>query len=246
MDELTGTYNQIGKASAIIIAITLIDKLLAVVKEIVVADRFGISSALDVFNIAFAFPALIILIFSGALISAFVPLYLEWSKRFSPKQADAHVLTLFFLSVLFFGLLTALCYFISPFIFPLIGFGLGPDEKKLGILLEKLLVFVIVIDGAGIILMALLQAQKKFLSLQTATLFINSITILMIILFQSRLGIYSLVWGLLLGTLCKVLYMVFVLHRGGFAFFTKLHFDWPTFAPFVFLALPLLGRRNAL
>ena len=241
MSELNDTYKQIGKAGFIILVLTTTDKLLAVVREVIVAHRFGISSELDVFNIAVALPGLVVLIFSGAITAAFVPLYLEWSYRRTISDANSQALSLLFFSVLFFGILAAAGYFFSSPIFSVIGYGFTDEAKNLGIILEKLLVFVILLDGAGIILMALLQAQKNFLSLQAAPILINITTIFLLVQFYESLGIYTLVWGLLLGTLFKTVYMAVVLRRRGFVFSTKCTFRRSDFSQFIVLALPLLG-----
>jgi len=241
MDELKETYRQISRASIIIIVLTLADKLLGIIKEMLVAKHFGISAALDVFNIAYAFPSIAFLIFTGAIAGSFVPLYMEWSNRLPKQQANAYALSLIFAAVLLFGLITLAGYFLSPVLFPLLGYGFGPDEKQMGIVLERFLVFLFFFEGAGIFLYSLLQAQKKFFSLQLAQVFITATIIVLLVLFYEKLGIYTLVWGFLLGTCFKVLYMAVVLHKGGFSFFTAPCFDRSVLQRFSFLALPLLG-----
>jgi len=243
MSKYRETYRDIGKASGIIVALTLVDKVFAVFKEIIVADRFGISSELDAFNIAASLPALIILLFTSAFIGAFVPLYLEWKNKSSLQQANADALTLVLLATLFCGLLTAICFLLTPRFYPLIGYGFEPGVKTLGIDIEKLLVFLILIEGAGIILAGILHAQKQFFNLQFAPIFINITIIFFLIFFREKLGILSLAWGFLLGTLGKVFYMAFMLGRGGFNFLGRLKFDRSKMLAFVFLAVPLLASE---
>ena len=239
----TDTSADIARASAIIIALTIADKLLAIIKEMVVANRFGISPELDVFNIAYAFPGILLLICTGALVQAFVPLYHQWSNTLSPEQADARACALLWAAMLFFMLLTAALYLLSPLVFSLIGYGFGPETQLLGARLERLLVVLIFIDGGGAILAALLQAKKKFAGLQTAPLFVNIASITILILFSSQLGIDALVWGLLAGALCKSLYMAHVLRRAGFVFSLRFMPQRAELAVFIMLALPLLGSE---
>ena len=241
MQTRTDIATDIARASAIIIALTIADKLLALIKEMVVANRFGISPELDVFNIAYAFPGILLLICTGALVQAFVPLYHEWCNTLSPELADARACALLWAATLFFMLLTAALYLLSPLVFSLIGYGFGPETQLLGSRLERLLALLIVIDGGGAILAALLQAKKKFTGLQTAPLFVNIASIIILILFSSQLGIDALVWGLLIGTLCKTLYMAHVLRRAGFSFSLRFMPQPAELSAFVILALPLLG-----
>ena len=86
MSSDRATYSQISRATAIIVGLTLVDKLLAVGKEMLMAHRFGVSRDLDAFNIALAFPGVLILFLSGAIISAVVPLYSEWTINDSPGE----------------------------------------------------------------------------------------------------------------------------------------------------------------
>jgi len=243
MRKYRQTYRDIGKASLVIIFITIIDKIFAVVKEIIVADRFGISSDLDAFNIALTLPGLVGLLFSAALIGAFVPLYLEWRSQSTARQANTEVLAMIFLATIFFGFLTIIFYLSAPYIYPLLGFGFENEVKTLGVTIEKAMVFLILIDGAGILLAGLLHAQKHFLHLQTAPVFINVSIIILLIFFHNRLGVFAMVWGFILGTACKVFYMAFVLRRDGFSFWEKPKFNRANLTAFVLLALPLLGSE---
>ena len=242
MGEHKAIYGQIGKAVAVIMCLTVIDKLLAVVKEMLVAYRFGVSPALDVFNVAYALPAIIILYFSSAFGSAFVPAYLEWSHGSSAERADNHALSIFFCASAFFGVLTLIGFILSPVIFPALGYGLAPEQKVLGIGVERLLMFLLLFDGACVVLAGLLHAQKRFFNLYLAPIFINVTTILFIT-FGYRYGIYTLVWGFLLGTLFKFAYMTSTLHFAGFHFLAKASFDREKLVSFGLLMLPLLGSN---
>ncbi len=242
MGESKSIYGQIGRAVAVIMFLTVVDKILAVAKEMLVAYRFGVSPALDAFNVASALPITIILYFSGAFGAAFVPVYLEWSRKFSAERADNHALCLLYCSSAFFGALAVAGYALSPVIFPALGYGLAPGEKVLGTSIERILIFLLLFDGAGIVLVGLLHAQKRFFNLYLAPILVNATTILFIAC-GSGYGIYALVWGLLLGTFLKFLFMALSLRHTGFRFSTKVNFDRATLLAFVFMALPLLGSE---
>ncbi len=242
MGEHKAIYGQIGRAVAVIMCLTVIDKLLAVAKEMLVAYRFGVSPALDVFNVAYALPSTIILFFSGAFLGAFIPVYLEWSHDSSTERANNYALYIFYRVSIFFGALTIIGFILSPVIFPALGYGLAPEQKVLGIGIERLLVFLFLFDGTGVVLVGLLHAQKRFFNLYLAPTFINATVILFIVL-GSRYGIYSLVRGILLGTLFKFAYMALSLRNSGFRFVAKVSMDKQKLAYFVLLALPLLGSE---
>lgn len=242
MGDSRAIYGQIGKAVIVIMCLTVIDKLLAIAKEMLVAYYFGVSSILDTFNIALALPTVIILYFSAAFRGSFIPLYLEWSHRLSTERADDHALFMLYCSGLFFGLLTLIGYLFSPLIFPTIGYGLAAEEKVLGISIQRLLIFLLFLDGMGIVLENLLHAQKRFFTLYLSRTLINATSILFIV-YGYQQGIYALIWGLLLGTLLKLIGMAGRLRRIGFRFFRRVSIDREKISELIILALPLLGSE---
>lgn len=242
MSESKSIASQIGRASAIIIVWSLVDKVLAIGKEMLTAHRFGVSASLDVFNVAYSFPGIVVLLCSSALVSAFVPLYLEWSNRSSTEEANAHALGLVYLSAIFFAALAGLCIFLSPVIFGLIGYGFNAREKELGDLMERSLSLLIFIDGVGILLRGLLHARKKFFHLYVAPIFVN-ITIIVLLFYDRSVNIYVLVWGFLIGTSFKTLYMGVALYREGIRFGSSARYDRHKMKTLCLLALPLLGSE---
>jgi putative peptidoglycan lipid II flippase len=205
------------------------------------AERFGISPALDAFNIAYALPGIVGLISAGAVNGALVPLYLEWKRRLSVEEADRQALSLMLLLALFFGLTAAACSLLSPLLMPLIGYGFDPVQMRLGITMERFLAFLIVIEGVGISFIGILQAEKRFQQIQISPLFIN-LTIILLLLSYRALGIFTLVWGFLLGAFFRVLYLGGMLHRGGFGF-RAAPIDGAELSRFLYLALPMLGSQ---
>ena len=240
MSEPPSLASQIGRASAVIMIWSMVDKILAVGKEMLTAHRFGVSPALDVFNAAYSFPGIIVMLFSATLAPAFVPLYLEWRNR-SPQEADSHTTWLIYLTILLFTGLALIFFVFAPEIIQLIGYGFQPWEKQLAVIMERLLILLIVIDGAGILFRGILVARKLFFHLYVAQLFVN-ITIIFLLFFDMGLDIYVLVWGFLIGTLMKTVYMVIALYRKGFQYGTPIPFDRQKMKAFWLLAIPMLGN----
>lgn len=232
---------QIGRASAIIMIWTLVDKALAIGKEILTAHRFGVSASLDVFNVAYSFPATIVLLFHSALIAAFVPLYLQWRNR-SAHEADSHATWLIYLTIFFFAVLAFICFILAPEIIQGVGYGFQQEEKQLAVVLERLLILLIFIDGAGIVFRGILLARKMFFQLYVAPIFVN-ITIIFFLLSDMGPDIYVLVWGFLIGTLIKTVYMGIALRRERFEYGTPLPFDRNIIKPFWLLSIPMLGSQ---
>ncbi len=220
---------------------TLVDKALAIGKEMLTAHRFGVSASLDVFNVAYSFPGTVVSLFSAALVSAFVPLYLEWRNR-SSQEADSHATWLIYLTTLLFAVLAIIFYVIAPEIIQVIGYGFQPKEKQLAVILERLLILLLFIDGAGILFRGILLARKMFFHLYVAPIFVN-ITIVFFLVYDMGLGIYALVWGFLIGTLIKTVYMCIALRKEKFQYGTPIPFDHQKMKAFWLLTIPMLGSQ---
>lgn len=242
MSETLSLAGQIGKASALIMIWSMVDKILAIGKEVLIAHRFGISATLDVFNVAQAFPLTLIQFFSAALVAAFVPLYLEWQTRNSSQEADSHAAWLTFLAAAFFAVLTFICISLSPIIIQLTGYGFGHKEKQMGIMMQQLLSVLIFVDGAGIMFRGILLARKMFFHLYVAPILVN-LTIVISLSYGIGFDVYTLIWAFLIGTLLKTIYMGVALRHGGISFRTPVPFDRKKINAVWFLALPLLGSE---
>ncbi len=242
MSSDRATYSQISRATAIIVGLTLVDKLLAVGKEMLMAHRFGVSRDLDAFNIALAFPGVLILFLSGAIISAVVPLYSEWTINDSPGEASNRAVRLFYALVLFFSIMALAAFAASPSIIAVMGYGFDAEVKGLAVTLQRFLVLLIVLDGVGIIVRGLLQAKKSFFGLSAAPIFVNLLIIVMLVI-GKELGIGALLWGTLVGTLCKTAYMVLLLVREGVRLLPMGLPSRETLSTFLILAVPLVGSE---
>lgn len=240
-NEPLSLAGQIGRASAVIMIWSMVDKILAIGKEVLTAQRFGVSSSLDVFSLAYSFPGTIVLLFSGALVSAFVPLYLEWRNR-SSAEADSHATWLIYITTLLFAALTLIFFIFTPEIIQLIGYGFQPKEKHLAVVMERLLILLVFIDGVGILFRGILHARKLFSHLFVAPIFVN-ITLIFFLFFDMGLDIYLLVWGFLIGTAMKTVYMGIALRREKFQYGIPRPFDSQKMKALWFLAIPLLGSQ---
>ncbi|MFP5212705.1 MAG: murein biosynthesis integral membrane protein MurJ [Acidobacteriota bacterium] len=242
MSDSKGTYSLIFKAGLIVIVLSMVDKVMALAKEMCIAHRFGISAGLDVFNVAYALPGIVVLMVSGAFAAAFVPLYIEWTKSSSPEEADAHALGFLYGMLALFAALAVLGYVFSPRLFRMIGYGFEDDARLLGSSVEGLLMLFLFLEGAAIVPAALLHSRKRFYGLYLAPLFVNASIIAAVAVFTD-LGIYALVWGTIAGTFLKAAFTLAAVSRSGFRLTGRTSFDRSHLRAFFLLMLPLFGGQ---
>ncbi len=235
----TGVLESIRHSTAIIIGLTLADKVLALAKEMFFAYRFGVNTDLDIFNIAYAFPGIVVMLLGQAVISTLVPLYISWSGSGSSKLQRA-LPTLGWTCLSFFLVITLVCYWLAPVIFSWMGFGFSDASHPLGSDLERMLVWLILLDGAGAVFSGVLNARKSFGVIYTAQLAINSSIILFLWLWRG-LGVEGLAIGFLVGSAIKLFMLILATGRKHSPLSVPSTWDGPALREFASLTWPLIA-----
>ena len=107
MDERSG--RRLAWSTAIFSLATGISRVLGLVREVVAAYYFGASGRINAFTVAFQVPNLVrALVADAALSSAFVPVFSELLEKGDRKRAWRVASSLFWLTLLVLGGLTAL------------------------------------------------------------------------------------------------------------------------------------------
>ena len=136
----------LARSTAIFSLATAISRGLGLVREIVAAYYFGISGKINAFTVAIQIPNLVrALVADAALSGAFVPVFSELLERGERKRAWRVASTLFWLTLLVLGGLTALFILLAPFILRPFGDPGGDFELTVG--LSRVLFPIVVILG---------------------------------------------------------------------------------------------------
>ncbi len=154
--------------AAILVSVSFgINKLVAILRQLIIARQFGLSSELDVFNVANNIPDLLYaLISGGALAVAIIPVMTEVMNkkdRDAAWQVFSQVANIAFLTTLTLSLLVAV--FAWPLVQHPLGIAPGFDlsQQALVVRLMRLdLIGTIIFSMAGL-LIAGLQANQHFL-----------------------------------------------------------------------------------
>ncbi len=209
--------SRLTKTSLMLAIFFAIDKGLAIFRQVVIARQFGLSAELDAFIAANNIPDLLFaLISGGALAVAFIPVLSEvltWHGRESAWRLFSRIANLAFVVT---GGLAILVALLAK---PMVGWELGiapgfnDQQQELVIQLMRLnLVATLIFSISGLV-MAGLQANQHFLLPAMAPLLYNlgqifgalilspekNYTLGGITLPAFGLGVYGLVYGVLLG-----------------------------------------------
>lgn len=191
---------QITRAATTVMAAFVLSNLVGLIRQILIAQTFGTSRALDAFTAAQRFPDILFnLVAGGALASAFIPAFtslLTRADRVGAWRLASGVMNLV-LGVT--AVISTLSAIFAPGIIRLTAGGLAVAEQALAVQLLRILLVSPVIFGVSGLLMGILNAHQHFLLPALAPTFYWLGMIVGLVVWVPRLGILGLAWGAVLG-----------------------------------------------
>jgi len=215
-----GESKTITSAALILGGASLASRLLGVIRDRVLAGRFGAGDVLDAYYAAFRLPdAVYSLLVIGALSAGFIPVFTEYLMRDGNRaQQDAwrlvnEVIGWLGAALAAFSLLLIL---FAPMVVPLITPGFHGVKLADTVMLSRIMFLSPLILGLSAIFGSVLQGMKRFLAFAVAPLFYNLGIIVGALVFTRWWGISGLAWGVVFGALLHLLAQYFTVAGMGF------------------------------
>ncbi len=232
-------------------ASALASRGLGVLRDHVFASIFGIGSegghfALDAYYVAFKIPDfLYVLLIFGAMSAAFIPLYTQLLKKEGSDRAFEFASGVLNGLFLLLALISALCFFLAPWLVPFLAQGYPLELQNLTVDLTRILLLSPLFLGLSGVLQGIENAHKTFWGAALAPLVYNGSIIAAAYWFAPSYGVYALAWGAVVGTLLHFLVQVPGALHSGFKY--SFLFTWRTkeFREFITLVVPRLFGTSA-
>jgi len=152
---------RLARSTAIFSIATGLSRVLGLVREIVVRRYFGVEGPINTFTVAFQIPNLVrSLVADAALGAAFVPVFSELLEKRDTLRAWRVASSLFWLTLLALGGVTALFILTAPWIMR--PFGYEGAEHELVVNLSRILFPTVVLLGLSGIVVAILNSYGEF------------------------------------------------------------------------------------
>ncbi|HSW96273.1 MAG TPA: murein biosynthesis integral membrane protein MurJ [Candidatus Saccharimonadales bacterium] len=237
--QLLRQQTTILSAAFMIMATVVLSQVLGLIRQRLLVSIFGASNTLGFYFYASSLPdSLFQIIISGALSSAFIPVFSQYLVKGNEKEGYKFASTLLSVSLCLFFIISVFLFIFAPqlihyFVAPgLPDRQIGPIASLMRIILLGEMFFII-----ASFLSSILQCYNQFLIPGVASALYNLGIIISLLLFSKSLGIYSVSWGVVLGAFLYILLQVpFVLQK-KFRFhfslrltkgvFDVLHLMWP-------------------
>lgn len=243
----TLTITSSGKNTVLVMASTLLSRLLGFVRIAVIGSIFGASGKADVLNSVFTIPNnLRKLMAEGALSSAFIPA-LSQSLVQDPGGKRAKTIVQ---NILTFQAVVLIPFCILSIIFaePLIRFVLVDFERAEQIVLAVRLfrwfiiyLFLISISAA---MMGTLNSHNQFLIPALTPILFSISVIASVLLLHRYIGVFSMVVGVLAGGILQILFQTSKFYSFGYSFKPNFKFNNPDFKKILKNWLPVVATSS--
>jgi putative peptidoglycan lipid II flippase len=217
------------------------DKIVALVRQILIGRTFGVGLELDAFNAANNLPDMVFALISGGAIAvAVIPVLTETLDRDGRAATWALFSRLANWAFLVTAVLAAgLGLFADAFVAHVVVPNFDAGHQALTARLMRLDLFALLVFSISGLVMGSLQAQKHFLLPGMAPIFYNLGLIFGVIVLVPVYGIYGLAYGTILGALMHLAIQVPALLHYRFRWTPSLDLRFPG----VLKAAALMGPR---
>ena len=201
-------------AASWVTAATLLVKLSATGKELLVAAFFTRSAVVDAFLVALLIPNLLVNLFAESMNQALVPALIR-TRAASGEQAASRLLsTALLFSFLLLVALAALLALAAPCFFPIL-FHFPPATLALAVHLFRALLLFTLFGALASNGTAVLNASERFAAPAFAPVLVPLSILAALLLLPRRVGIWSLVYGNLFGAFLWALVVGALVLRSG-------------------------------
>lgn len=208
-------------AAYIIMATVIFSQLLGLVRNRLLVSIFGASNTLGIYNYSLILPDTIFqLVVASALVSAFIPVFVDYIKTKQEKEAYRMASDLLTIGLIAFGALSILLAIFAPTILTLFNLGSNFTSDQIGLManLMRLVILGQLLFIIASFFTAILQSYNHFFIPGFAAALYNLGTILGILFLHTSFGIYSAPLGGILGGLLFILCQIPLSVKLGFKF----------------------------
>lgn len=193
-------YRKLISASIIVTVLGLFSNIVGFIKELMIANYFGIGDAIDVFAMGFSLPLFFSGLLGSAIGTAVVPSYVMAKKEKKDSEFIVDVACL--LSIILI-LVVLLCCLVVYYVLPLMMDGFSDSKKSLSLSVAFLLSPVIFFQGISSFIDSIYNVNERYLinALTSITIPLGTVFILLI---SSSFNVWILCYGLYLGYFLKI------------------------------------------
>jgi|SRR6185369_13672906 len=219
----TSINRKIFSAATIIATMTLVTRLVFMIKEQIVAAKFGLSDSLDAFLLAFTINLFITNVITGALNASVIPIYIRVKERDGKIAAENLICNCMGWSLLTLSGITVVMYFTAPSFLPALASGFDKNKIELTLNIFIHLLPMILLYGIKAIWSSILNAGYRFALVAVTPILTPLTTAILLLAVTKNVGTDVLVIGTILGAILENIILGTELKRRGASLLPKWH-----------------------
>jgi putative peptidoglycan lipid II flippase len=207
----------ISSAAFLLATAALASRFLGLIRDRILAGKFGAGDELDIYFAAFRIPDLLYnIVIAGAISAAFVPVFISLHAknkknawRVASNFLNISILALFVVGLLLVVMAPILVGFVAP--------GFDDQKMTMTVTATRIMFLSPLFLGISAILGGILHSFKRFFAYALAPIFYNLGIIFGAVVLAEPFGIYGLAWGVVIGSFLHLMLHVPSAFFSGFS-----------------------------
>lgn len=200
-------------AALTVAILTLLVKIITVIKDIGVAGNYGVGDSLDAFLMAYLLPLFAISVFAGSFHSAFIPVLVNVREQYGQTEARRLFLNIALVALVMFIVVAIIFGVMDKWLMHLIASGFDGVKLNQTIILFDQMLPLIVVSGMALFGGAVLNTHKKFALAAIAPIFTPLLIVSGLYLMGNGDNPELLVQGTMIGAVLELLVIMWGLYK---------------------------------
>lgn len=233
--------DNIKKTFSIIFVITLIVKVLGLLRDIVFAKFYGTGYVATAFFASIRIPTqLIDIILSSAIVSVFVPVFNEIIQKKGKEQANAFASNFVNIVAIISTIISVLGIIFAPQVVKVLAGGFDLKTYELTVELIRLTFPMVIFTAIAFSFVGYLQSYKEFNVPAMISGISNIVIILFLLFFREKFDIHGVACCMTFAWLLQVLIQLPFIKKYGYKFSFKINFRDENIKKIILLAFPII------
>ena len=231
--------SKVAKTTVMIMALTILSKVLGLIREQVFAAFYGAGIYADAYITAMKIPTILFTAVGAAISTSLIPIYSQVSQKDGENKANDFINNLInIVSILSIGIVILGIVFTEPLVKV---FAIGFEGEKLDITIKftRIILWAVLFIGLNNILKAFLQLKDNFKVPELMGIPYNLIIIASIII-SMKTNTYVLIIGSLLALMSQALFQLPSAYKKGFRYSPRVDLKDENVRHLIVLVLPVL------
>lgn len=227
------------KAALIIMALTIISKIIGFGREITLSYYYGASNVSDAYLIALTIPAVIFSFVGVAITTSYIPMYSSISKQRTEEEAKKFTSNIINTILILCTLIVLIVLSFTTTIVKIFASGFEGETLEIAVNFTRITIFGIYFTALIGVFKGYLHVKNSFVIPALIGIPLNLFLVLSIVL-SNTLGYIMLPLGKLAAAFSQILFMLPCVIKNGYIYKFRLSYD-ENLKKMLFLTLPIIA-----